>query len=114
EEDKKRRELVDLKNRADGTIAQVRKSLEEHGGKVSGEVRSKIESALSNLESKVKDENITKPALEAGLKELEEASMELGKIVYEQATAEHQASGGAAPSGGADDVIDADFEVKDD
>jgi len=114
EEDKKRRELVDLKNRADGMVAQVRKSLEEHGEKVSGEVRSKIESALSSLETKVKDENITKEALEAGLKELEEASMELGKVVYEQAAAEQQASGDAAPSGGADDVIDADFEVKED
>lgn len=116
EEDKKRRELVDLKNRADGMIAQVRKSLEEHGEKVSAEVRSKIESAASDLETKVKDENITKEALEAGLKELEEASMELGKVVYEQAAAEQQASGGAASSGngGSDDVIDADFEVKDD
>jgi molecular chaperone DnaK len=115
EEDKKRRELVDLKNRADGTVAQVRKSLEEHGEKVSAEIRSKIESALSSLETKVKDDAITKEALEASLKELEEASMELGKVVYEQAAAEQAAAeGGSAESpSGAEDVIDADFEIKD-
>ncbi len=120
EEDRKRRELVDLKNRSDGLIASVRKSLEEHGEKVSPEVRSKIESAISGLESKVKDDSITKQALEAGLKELETASHELGKVIYEAQAA--GATGGAAAqagqpaSGGSDDsdVIDAEYEVKDD
>jgi molecular chaperone DnaK len=111
-EDKKRREVVDLKNRADGRIAEIRKSLDEHGSKVSAEVRSRIESAVSNLESKVKDQSVTKEALEAAIKELENASMELGKVIYEQ-TAAQPAASGAAKSGG-DDVIDAEYEVKDD
>ncbi len=116
EEDKKRRELVDLKNRSDGMVAQTRKSLEEHGEKVSGEIRSKIESAISDLESKLKDDSVTKQALEAGLKELENASMELGKVIYEQQAA--AAGGGAAAqpeSSDSDDsdVIDAEYEVKD-
>jgi molecular chaperone DnaK len=111
-EDKKRREVVDLKNRADATIASIRKSLDEHGSKVSAEVRSRIESAVSNLESKVKDQSVTKEALEAAMKELENASMELGKVIYEQ-TAAQPAASGAAKSGG-DDVIDAEYEVKDD
>jgi len=118
EEDRKRREVVDLKNRADGNIASVRKSLDEHGDKVSAEVRSGIESAVSNLESKLKDETAGKESIEAGLKELETASMELGKVIYEQAAAEAGAADGeageAAPSGDASgDVIDAEYEVKD-
>ena len=120
EEDRKRREVVDLKNRADALVAQTRKSLEEHGEKVSAEVRSKIESATSDLESKLKDDSITKEALEAGLKELESASMELGKVIYEQqAAAAGGAPGGAegeessSGSGSDDDVIDAEYEVKD-
>ncbi len=119
EEDAKRREVVDLKNRADGMIASVRKSLDEHGDKVSAEVRSGIESAVSNLEAKLKDETAGKEAIEAGLKELETASMELGKVIYEQTAAEAGAAG-ADPGGGAgaaagasDDVIDAEYEVKD-
>lgn len=121
EEDKKRREVVDLKNKGDATIASVRKSLDEHGDKVSAEVRSGIESAVSNLESKLKDETASKESIEAGLKELETASMELGKVIYEQTAAEAGAAGGdaeaagaGAPSGDASgDVIDAEYEVKD-
>lgn len=116
EEDKKRRELVDLKNRADGTIAQVRKSLEEHGEKVTPEIRSSIESAISSLETKLKDESITKEAIEAGLKELEDASMELGKVIYEASAAEAGNAEGAPsePATPSDpDVIDAEYEVKD-
>jgi len=95
EEDKKRRELVDLKNRAEAMIASTRKSLEEHGDKVSGEVRSKIEAASSNLEEKIKDEHATKESVQAALTELENASMELGKVVYEQAAAQ---AGDAEPA----------------
>ena len=115
EEDKKRRELVDLKNRADATIAQTRKSLEEHGEKVTPEIRGSIESAISGLESKLKDEGVTKEAIEAGLKELETASMELGKVIYEASAAEAGAQDAPAEDGASvdGDVIDADFEVKD-
>jgi len=115
-EDKARRELVDLKNRADAVMIQTRKQLEEHGGKVSAEIRGKIESALSNLETKIKGDD--KGPLESALAELEKVSMELGKAVYEAAGKEGQA-GGASASGGAgegseknDDVIDAEFKVK--
>jgi molecular chaperone DnaK len=127
-EDKKRRELVDQKNRADAFVLSTRKALEEHGGKVSAEVRSKIESAASNLESAIKGED--KSAIERAMKELETASMELGKAVYEATNAAGGATGGAAggapgaaagataggsgdASGKKDDVIDAEFEVKD-
>ena len=116
EEDKKRRELVDLKNRADGMVAQVRKSLEEHGEKVDAETRGKIESAISSLESKVKDETVTSEAIEAGLKELETASMELGKVIYEASAAEGGEAAPEADASGSDDsdVIDAEYEVKED
>ncbi len=116
EEDKKRRELIDLKNRAEGQVAQTRKALEEHGEKVSGDVRSKVESAIANVEDKLKGDD--KAAIEAAARELDAASMELGKVVYEQAAASTgagPASGADAASGsGDDDVIDAEFEVKDD
>ena len=71
---------------------------------------------MSNLESKIKGDD--KDAIEAALKELETVSSELGKVAYEQAAAagNQAAEDGAASnkSGGDDDVIDADFTVKDD
>ena len=115
-EDKARREVVDLKNKADAFIIQTRKALEEHGGKVTAEVRGKIESAMSNLESKIKGDD--KAAIEAGMSELEKASMELGKIIYEEEAKKGQAGGGEASvsepkPAGKDDVIDAEYKVKD-
>ncbi len=121
-EDKQRRELIDLKNKGDQMLIATRKSLEEHGGRVSQDVRAKIETALSTLETRLKGDD--KKALEIAIADLDKARMELGKIVYEEAakaagggaqpgaasTAEPKAGAGAA--GSKDDVIDADFKVK--
>ncbi|MCI0364898.1 MAG: molecular chaperone DnaK [Phycisphaerales bacterium] len=129
-EDKTRRELVDLRNQGEQVVYSTRKQLEEHGAKVSADVRSNIESAISNLEDKLKGDD--KRAIEAALKQLNDASIELGKAVY-QATAGAGAGAGGRPtgngggareaasgtggarggSGGGDDVIDAEYEVKD-
>ncbi len=116
DDDKAKRELVETRNRAEQIAYSTRKSLEEHGEKVDAEIRGEIESALSNLEEKIKGED--KSAIEAALANLEKVSAELGKAVYE-ATAQDATKGedpaGAAPSGGeGDDVIDAEFEVKED
>ncbi len=126
-EDKARREVVDLKNRGDAMVIQTRKALEEHGAKVSGDVRGRIESAISNLEDKLKGDD--KAAIEAAVRELETASMELGKLIYEAEAAKAANASGATDSasggqgapddrnraGGAgdDDVVDAEFKVKD-
>jgi len=122
EEDKKRRETIDLKNRGDAMVSQTRRSLDEHGEKVTPEIRGKIESAISNLEDKLKGDD--KAPIEAAMKELETASMELGKVIYEAEAAKQQAAGGAEATsqGGSDegesssddDVVDAEFKVKDD
>jgi molecular chaperone DnaK len=116
EEDKARRELIDLKNRAEQMAYATRKSLEEHGEKVSPEVRGSIESAVSSVEEKAKGDD--KDAIEAALKHLSETSMELGKAVYEStaagATGGDETPAGAESSSGNDDVIDAEYEVKDD
>ncbi len=110
-EDKARRETIDLKNRGDAMVVQVRKSLEEHGGKVGSDLRAKIESSLSNLESKLKGDD--KSAIEAAIAELEKSSMELGKVMYESAKAEGTGTTEPKPDGKKDDVIDAEFKVKD-
>ncbi|MHC5114110.1 MAG: molecular chaperone DnaK [Planctomycetota bacterium] len=115
-EDKARRELVDLRNQSEQTIYTTKRSLEEYGGKVSSDVRSNIESSITNLEEKIQGED--KVAIEAALKQLSDSSIELGKAVYEAAkTQAPEAEAGAEDGAGAsgdDDVIDAEYEVKDD
>ena len=114
--DKKRRELVDIRNQAEQVIYATKKTLEEHGAKISPESRGNVESAISNLESKVKEDD--RAAIEAAVKGLNDAAMELGKAAYEAnkgAKAEGATAGDGATGGakGKDDVIDAEYEVKD-
>lgn len=118
-EDKEKRELIDLRNQAESSVFQIRKQLEEHGEKVSPEVRGKIESALSNVEEKIKGDD--KAALQDALEELGNEAQELGKAVYESTATQAGAAGAAgdaaeaagATAGADDDVIDAEYEVKD-
>jgi molecular chaperone DnaK len=127
-EDKKRREVVDLKNQADQLIYSTEKTLKEHGAKVSGDTRGKIESAVNNLKEAAKGED--GQAIKNAMENLSTTAQELGKILYEEA-AKKQGAQGAGPAGqqqpseppqggegevhrkGGDDVIDAEFEAKD-
>jgi len=119
EADKAKRELVDLKNQAEAVVHGTNKQLEEHGDKIDAEIRGKIESAVSNLEEKLKEDDAD--AIKKALETLNTESMELGKAVYEASAADAAAAGGdgaEAPAGGeassdGDDVIDAEYEVKD-
>jgi molecular chaperone DnaK len=114
--DKARRELVDVRNQAEQLVYQTRKSMEEHGAKVSAELRGKLESAMSNVESAIKGDD--KKAIDAAVKALSEAALELGKIAYESSKdpagqAGAQGAAGSKSGGKPDDVIDAEYEVKD-
>jgi molecular chaperone DnaK len=126
EEDKKKREVVDLKNQADQLIYSTEKTLKEHGDKVSAETRGKIENAVNNLKEAVKGEDAD--AITKAIENLSTAGQELGKVLYEEAAKKQAASapagepesttGGPPPEGEVkrkqpDDVIDAEFEAKD-
>jgi molecular chaperone DnaK len=109
--DKARRELIDTKNRAEQVAYQVRKQLEELGAKVPQDARNKIESAVSNLEDRLKGDD--KAAIEAALTNLTNTAGEL----QQAASAAGGADAGAAGQAGGekkDDVIDAEYEVTDD
>ena len=127
EEDKKKREVVDLKNQADQLIYSTEKTLKEHGDKVSAKVRGNIENAVNNLKEAVKGEYAD--AIKKAIENLGNASQELGKVLYEEAAKRQAASAQPQPdqAGQApppppegdvkrkkpDDVIDAEFEAKD-
>jgi len=125
EEDKKKREVVDLKNQADQLIYSTEKTLKEHGDKVSSDTRGNIESAVNNLKEAIKGDNAD--AIKKAIENLGAVGQELGKVLYEEAAKKQAASapsGGEPPKGepppegevkrkGGDDVIDAEFEAED-
>lgn len=114
EEDKQKRELVDLRNQADTMIYTTEKSLKEIGDKISAEERGNIESALNQLKS-VKDGSDA-AAIKSALEALTQSSHKLAEAMYAQASAAGQATqGGETAESGDDEVVDADFEeVNDD
>jgi molecular chaperone DnaK len=120
EEDKKFRELVEVRNKADGMIHAVEKSVKDLGDKVDQGERAKVESAISDLRTALKSDD--KGVIEKKTEALAQASASIAQRAYaasQGAAGGGEAgtgAGGAAPGGGAgkDDVVDAEFEeVKD-
>ncbi|MHC4981612.1 MAG: molecular chaperone DnaK [Planctomycetota bacterium] len=119
EVDKKRRELVDLKNQGDAMAYQMEKMLKDQGEKVAGEDRSNIESAISSLREALKGDDAE--AIRRAMGNLEKASHKVAEEMYKSAAGQAQAAGASVPPGegeqkkedkGGDDVIDAEYEVK--
>ena len=115
DDDRKRRELVDKRNHADGLIHATEKSLAEFGDKVGETDKEEIENATSKLRDVMSGED---PAeIQVAIDKLQEVSMKLGEAMYkEQAAAASPDGDTNNADGGTDEtVVDADFEeVKDD
>ena len=115
DEDKKKRESVDLRNQADTLIHSTEKNLKEHGSKISDAEKKAIEDASSDLKEALKgtDSDDIKKKNET----LVQASMKLGEAIYKSQEKKPDSSndGGKNDEGKKDDnVVDADFEeVKD-
>jgi molecular chaperone DnaK len=104
EEDRRRRELVELKNSAESLIYATEKSLKDLGDKVSATDREEAEKALAELREALGTEDRTR--IENGVKALESVSHRLATQLYQQAGA-----GGTAGSSTADGTtIDADWK----
>ena len=85
EDDRKFRELVDVRNQADGLIHASEKSLEDLGEKATGEERQAIESAIADLKEVLKDGD--KETIEAKTKVLAEASAAVAQKLYAEQAA---------------------------
>jgi len=123
EEDKRFKELVETRNKADGLIHAVEKSLTSLGDKVDGAERAKVESAVSDLRGALKGDD--RGAIEKKTEALAQASAAIAQRAYAEqqggaagpgAAAGTPGAGATGGTGGAakDDVVDAEFEeVKD-
>jgi len=112
EEDRKFRELVDVRNQADSLIHASEKTLTEMGEKASSEERLAIENAVADLKKALDGDD--KESIETKTAALAEASGSLAQKLYEeQAAAEGDAPDGDNAGAAADDVVDAEFEEVD-
>jgi molecular chaperone DnaK len=125
-EDKKRRDVIEVKNEGDALVYRTEKSLRDYGERVSPDVRGQIESALNNLKDTLKSDDGDR--VRKAIDNLNTMSQKLAEEMYKsggaQAGAAPGGDRGAAPGAqpgaapGADgakkddDVIDAEYEVK--
>jgi molecular chaperone DnaK len=116
EEDKKRRELVEMKNQGEALVHSTEKMLKDYGDKVPAADKGVVETALADLKSALQGED--KDAIKQKVDAMAQASMKLGEALYQANQGAAAAGGGGGPSEGGDgkeDVVDVDFEeVKDD
>ncbi|MBN2584826.1 MAG: molecular chaperone DnaK [Planctomycetes bacterium] len=128
DEDRKQRELVNKKNQADATAYQMEKTLKEHGDKVSDSDKKAIEASIKEVRDAIQGDDAAK--IDAAVEKLNQAGHAIAKVLYEQQAAAGGAQAGPGPqpgphprpepsggspkgSDGDDEVIDADFKVKD-
>jgi len=115
DDDKKKRELVDARNHADGLIYSSEKSIKEMGDKIEEETKTNVESAIASLKSVMEGEDTEE--IKRLSEELTQASHKLAEAMYQQASQTQEQPGEAGEGStdqdaGAsdDDVVDADFE----
>ncbi len=121
EEDKKRRELVDVKNQAEAMIHTTERTLKDVGEGVSPEDKTSIEEAIQDLKSALESDDLER--INGKTNVLTEKSMKLGEALYkaqQEASATSDPSSGSGADGGSSaaqsdgKVVDAEFEEVDD
>jgi molecular chaperone DnaK len=119
--DKAQRESIDARNRLDSMTYEVEKNVKEWGDKVSPEIKGRIDSAIERSRKALRGDDMTE--IRAAQEELTKVFSEAGQSFYQQQAQEtsSQPEGEAgqpatdgAQAPGADDVVEADYEIVDD
>ena len=113
EEDKVRKEEVEVRNNCDSLINATETTLGEVGDKVSAEIKQQAESAVAQGKAALEGNDIE--AIKAAIEAMQQAGYKLAEVVYGNQDAAQAAAGAAGAQQPADDdTIEADFEVVDD
>jgi len=125
EADKKKRELIDLKNQSEANVFAARKTIEDLGDNLDQEEKEAIETKATALEEVLKGDDVE--MIRAASEALMKTVQEMAGRAYEKAGATQQAAEGSGENAGGgsaegqdssagnpDDPVDADYEVVDD
>ena len=117
EEDKLRKEEVEIRNNCDSLINATETTLNELGDKVPADSKKQAEDAVAQARTALEGTDIE--AIKSAMEALQQASYKLAEVAYSQNAAQPGAEGAAGAAGAAqqptnDDTIEADFEVVDD
>jgi len=90
EEDKKKRDTIDVKNHLENAIYQAEKMPDEYKDKISDEDKETIKKAVEEAKKVLNDEKADKDDLEKAAKELSDKIMPIGAKMYQQASADEK------------------------
>ena len=128
DEDKNKKESVEVRNQADSMVYSTEKSLGEHGEKLDANDKDNIQKAIDELKEILKDESASSENIKSKLDALNTSAMKLGEIMYKQnqqgegnqegknnSSNENKGEDNTTNSSKEEDIVDADFEeVKED
>ena len=116
EEDKKKKEEIDIRNNADALVFNLEKQMRDHDAKIGDDLKKKVNTKIGDLKELLKKDGTSSDDIKKATEDLSTEAQEIGKIVYEAAAKENQEAGAGADGGEAsekkEDVVDA--EVVDD
>jgi molecular chaperone DnaK len=120
EEDRKERERIEARNKLDGMIYQIEKTIADNREKIDASTITEVEAAINEAKGKLEAQDASE--IDAAFEQLAKSSHKIAEVMYQQASNQAGGSGGSASgaaAGGAgspgnDDVIDADFVDVDD
>ncbi|OUO94923.1 molecular chaperone DnaK [Gordonibacter sp. An232A] len=112
EEDKRRKEEVEVRNNADALVNATEQTLQELGDKAPADVKAQAEEAISEAKSALEGTDIDD--IKAATEKMQQAGYKLAEVVYSTQGAEAGAGAAAASTAPADDTIEADYEVVED
>ncbi|MBO4219011.1 MAG: molecular chaperone DnaK [Erysipelotrichaceae bacterium] len=109
-EDDKRKEEIELKNKAEGYIIQIEDTLRENGDKIDANQKAEVERLKNDLQQAI--DNNDYASLKSKLDALEQAAQQMGQQMYQQAGAQQNYQGNPSSAPHDDNVMDADFTEK--
>ncbi len=110
DEDLRRKEAAESRNQGEQLVYQTEKFLKDNEDKVPADVKTEVETAVSELKETLKGEDTAE--IRTATEKLAAVSQKLGQAIYADAQAAQGAAGGAGDAGQAkadDDVVDAEI-----
>jgi molecular chaperone DnaK len=111
DEDRKKREVIEARNHADGLVYSTEKALKEHGDKVDEATRAAIETAIAEVKTAMEGEDAE--AIKNKSEALAQAAHKLAEAMYAQEQAQSASAEPAAEGGGDEKVVEAEYEEVD-